>query len=198
MTHLPGRLRKAYWEMCDEFMEWAMAFLRLVPGQIGTRLRRWGFRRFLGACGRQPVFMQHVVLNSPRRIRIGDHVAVNRYTQMQGAGGITIGNNVLIGPAVLIWSSNHVFADPTRPIREQGWEGHPVVIEDDVWIGGGAIVLPGSHIGRGAVIAAGSVVRGDIAPLVIAAGSPAVPKRRRGDTGVVPDPAGGGVHRILR
>lgn len=69
-----------------------------------------------------------------------------------------------------------------EPIREQGFRGDPVVIEDDVWIAGGAIILPGSHIGRGAVIAAGSVVRGYIAPGVVAAGSPAVPKRQRGET----------------
>lgn len=182
MSKPPGKIRESYWVIRDELDQWWFAFLRAVPGRIGERLRAWGFARKLAACGERPVFMQHVVLTTPQGIRIGNDVSINRYVQMQGAGGITIGNDVLVGPAVLIWSSNHLFEDPARPIREQGFRGDPVVIEDDVWIAGGAIILPGSHIGRGAVIAAGSVVRGRIAPGVVAAGSPAVPKRRRGET----------------
>lgn len=181
MSGAPGRIRTAYWTMRRELTEWGMAVLRAVPGRIGEKLRAWGFARVLGACGKRPVFTQHVVLDTPRLIKLGDDVCINRYCQMQGAGGISVGNGVLIGPAVLIWSSNHVFADPGRPIREQGYECRPVVIEDDVWIGGGTIVLPGSHIGRGTIIAAGSVVRGKIPPGVVAAGSPAAPKRPRGE-----------------
>jgi acetyltransferase-like isoleucine patch superfamily enzyme len=66
-----------------------------------------------------------------------------------------------------------VFADPDRLIAEQGITARGIVIEDDVWLGGGAVVLDGVRIGRGAVVGAGAVVTQDIPPYAIAVGVPA-------------------------
>jgi acetyltransferase-like isoleucine patch superfamily enzyme len=88
-------------------------------------------------------------------------------------GGISIGKNVLIGPHVIIHSSNHNYNDPDKPINQQGHTRKPVVIEDDCWIGANAVILAGVHLGYGCVVGAGSVVTHSIPAYCIAVGNPA-------------------------
>jgi acetyltransferase-like isoleucine patch superfamily enzyme len=68
---------------------------------------------------------------------------------------------------------NHVFDDPRRSFVEQGITAQGIVVEDDVWIGAGAILTDGVRIGRGAVVAAGAVVTHDVLPHTVVAGVPA-------------------------
>ena len=84
-----------------------------------------------------------------------------------------IGDNVLIGPGTYIWTQNHKFENPIIPIRLQGSEVLPVMIEDDVWIAAGCVILPGVTIGKGSVVAAGAVVTRTAAPFSVIAGVPA-------------------------
>lgn len=107
-------------------------------------------------------------------IEIGDNTVINRRCYLDGRESIRIGNNVNISPEVYILTLQH---DPYSP--SFACKGGPVVIDDHVWIGLRAIILPGVHIGEGAVIAAGSVVNRDVRPYTIVAGVPAVPKRMR-------------------
>ena len=104
-------------------------------------------------------------------VTIGDHFYANFNLTLVDDGEIRIGNNVQIGPNVTIATAAH----PLSPsLRARGLQYNlPVVIEDDVWIGAGAILLPGVKIGRGSVIGAGSVVTKDIPPMCVAAGDPA-------------------------
>jgi acetyltransferase-like isoleucine patch superfamily enzyme len=88
-------------------------------------------------------------------------------------GGISIGKNVLIGPHVIIHSSNHNYNDPDKPIKMQGHTKKPVVIEDDCWIGANAVILAGVHLGYGSVVGAGSVVTHDVPAYCVAVGNPA-------------------------
>ena len=83
---------------------------------------------------------------------------------------VTIGDNVLFGPNVCIYTAGH----PIHPeIRNSGYEyGIPIVIGDNVWIGGSSVILPGVKIGSNTVIGAGSVVTKDIPDNVCAAGNP--------------------------
>jgi maltose O-acetyltransferase len=83
---------------------------------------------------------------------------------------IRIGDRVLLGPAVQLYAATH----PVSPEeRATGRElGRPIVVEDDVWIGGASIICPGVTIGRGSVIGAGSVVTRDVPARVVAAGNP--------------------------
>jgi acetyltransferase-like isoleucine patch superfamily enzyme len=101
-------------------------------------------------------------------------------------GHIRMGNNVMFGPEVMVTASGYRYNDGS-PVTEQPMDEADVIIGDDVWIGARAILLPGAQIGAGAIIAAGSVVRGEIPPLAIAAGVPArVVGARQLPEGIVP------------
>ncbi len=104
-------------------------------------------------------------------IRLGDGVFLNFNCVILDVVEITIGDRTQIGPAVQIYSADHPRDAATR---QAGLEfGKPVRIGRDVWIGGGAIILPGVTIGDGAVIAAGAVVTRNVAENAIAKGNPA-------------------------
>jgi acetyltransferase-like isoleucine patch superfamily enzyme len=106
-------------------------------------------------------------------IRIGRDSLIGEYTVIRGQGGVTVGDRVYTSPLVQIVAVNHVFDDPTRPFVEQGIMAEGIAIEDDVWIGSGAIITDGVRVGQGAVVAAGAVVTEDVPPRTVAAGVPA-------------------------
>jgi len=116
-------------------------------------------------------------------ITIGKNCFIGEFNVVRGQGGVHIGDDVYTGPMVQILAVNHVYDDPARPIREQGITAQGIVIEDDVWIGAGAIVLDGVTIGQGSVIGAGAVVADNIPPYSIAVGSPAKPIKDRRQMG---------------
>ena len=76
-------------------------------------------------------------------IRVGRDSLIGEYNVLRGQGGITIGDRVYTAPGVQILAVNHVYADPTRPMVEQGITAEGIVIEDDVWVGAGAIITDG-------------------------------------------------------
>jgi maltose O-acetyltransferase len=103
-------------------------------------------------------------------IKTGNKVFFNFNCVVLDVAPVLIGSNVFFGPAVQIYTVNHpIDATARRKLVERA---RPVNIGDDVWIGGGAIILPGVTIGKGSVIAAGSVVSTDIPAAVVAAGNP--------------------------
>jgi acetyltransferase-like isoleucine patch superfamily enzyme len=108
-------------------------------------------------------------------IKIGRDSLVGEYSVIRGQGGVQIGDRVYTSPFTQIIAVNHVFDDPDRPFVEQGITAEGITIEDDVWLGAGAIVTDGVRIGRGAVIAAGAVVTKDVPPHTVVAGIPAKP-----------------------
>ena len=114
-----------------------------------------------------------------RHIFIGDNVVINMNCTFIDNHRIDIGNNVLIAPNVQIYTGTHSTRLSERLVTEDiPGEGlcrtvaRPVKIEDGVWIGGGAILLPGVTIGRNSIIGAGSVVTRSIPPDCIAVGNP--------------------------
>lgn len=104
-------------------------------------------------------------------IVLGAKVFFNFNCVVLDVAPVTIGDNVLFGPSVQIYTATH----PMSALeRRKGLESaKPVSIGSDVWVGGGAIIFPGVNIGDRAVIGAGSVVTRDIPPDVVAAGNPA-------------------------
>jgi acetyltransferase-like isoleucine patch superfamily enzyme len=115
-------------------------------------------------------------------IKIGSYCTINRFVILAGHGGLEIGDNVLISPNVIMNPQNHIFEDPNILIWKQGVSCVGIKIEDDVWIGAGAIILDGVNIGRGSVIGAGAVVTKDILPYSIAVGVPAQVIKKRGNS----------------
>ncbi len=113
-------------------------------------------------------------------VEIGEDSSVQSYAVIVGygsgaqpEGAVTIGHHVRIAPHVMIIAQQHRFEDPARPIHHQGGRPAPVVIEDDVWIGGGAHIMAGVRIGAHSVIGAGAVVTKDLPAYSVAAGVPA-------------------------
>lgn len=106
-------------------------------------------------------------------IHIGANSLIGEFNVLRGQGGITIGRRVFTGPLVQILAVNHVYHDPNRPMIEQGITAEGIVVEDDVWIGAGAILTDGVRVGKGAVIAAGAVVTADVPPRTLVGGVPA-------------------------
>lgn len=99
-------------------------------------------------------------------------IGINTHLQ-SGQGGLTIGNNVLIGPNVVISTGIHDYEKTDLSALEQEFYGKPINIGDNVWIGGNAVVLGGVNIGEHSVVAAGAVVAGDVAPYTVVGGVPA-------------------------
>lgn len=106
-------------------------------------------------------------------IRIGANSLIGEMNVLRGQGGITIGERVYTAPLVQMLAVNHVFDDPSVPMVDQGITADGIVIEDDVWIGAGAIITDGVRICKGAVVAAGAVVTGDVPPHTVVGGVPA-------------------------
>lgn len=115
-----------------------------------------------------------VFLEDVQGLTIGDHVSINRASNLSAGGGLTIGNYVAIGHATSIVTGNHGFSDTEAPIKYQPVNIAPVTIGDNVWIGARVTILAGVRIAPGTVIAAGSVVTRSIEePDMIVGGIPA-------------------------
>lgn len=115
-----------------------------------------------------------MLLPSGGAIEIGSRSSLNQYVVINGEGGITIGNDVMIGAFSSMFAANHCIARTDIPMRQQGMVTKGgVVIEDDVWLGAHCVVLDGVVIHRGSVVAAGSVVNCDVQPYSIVGGTPA-------------------------
>lgn len=129
------------------------------------------------------LFVGHgTTLKAPNSLKVGSRVKIGANTSIACNG--SIGNGVLISSNVgIVGRYDHDHTEIGRYVSEGTWvykdktsindPKHQIVIEDDVWIGFGAILLSGITIGRGAIVAAGSVVTKDVKPYEIVAGNPA-------------------------
>ena len=114
-----------------------------------------------------------VLRNVGNSLKIGNNVGINHYCFIGVRGNITIGDNVIFGPRVNIFSENHNFDRLDISIKNQGVTKEDTIIGNDVWIGASVSIMPGVKVGNGCVIAAGSVVTKDIADFSVVAGVPA-------------------------
>ncbi len=109
-------------------------------------------------------------------IEIGDNVSIGSYCHITAINRIVIGNGVLTGRWVTITDNSHGDTDKktldVRPVKRPLKSKGPVIIEDNVWIGDKATILPGVTIGKGSVIGANAVVSKDVPPYSIAVGNP--------------------------
>lgn len=105
--------------------------------------------------------------------RMGRNSGIGQFSFVGCGGGVTVGDNVIMGQYVSFHTQNHIFSDVDATILSQGVTHAPIVIEDDCWIGAKATFLSGAKVDRGCVVAAGAVVRGEIPPYSVIGGVPA-------------------------
>lgn len=128
------------------------------------------FRKF--SLGRRSVIESFACINNAvGDVTIGDNTLIGLHATI--IGPVRIGSNTLIGQTAVVSGLNHRFSNPSIPIRDQGIEKEEIIIDDDVMICAGAIILKGVTIGKHSVVAAGAVVTKDVPPYSIVAGIPA-------------------------
>lgn len=124
----------------------------------------------LRSLGDRSIIYRGVVIHHPERVSIGRRCSIAEFVHMWGGGGIEIGDDVLIASHVALTSQTH---DKDAKIYRETMIEKPIVIEDNVRICTGAVVLPGVRVGSGAIIGAGAIVTRDVAPRTVVKGVPA-------------------------
>jgi len=135
------------------------------------RLEAYRAQAILRRCakvGEQVRLRMPVVVYAPEKLSIGSQVDVGEFVVLRANGGMRIGNRVLIAAHATLTTRGH----PILPPRFGHTVDAPIVIEDDVWVGAAAVVLPGVTIGRGSIVGAGAVVTRDVPPDTIVGGVP--------------------------
>jgi len=185
-----------------EPLELLRALVFSIPGRLGVFLRRNCLAPFLAAggafdmetgvsieglgnltLGRNVVIESRCTLLCPNtKLSIGDGCYLNKNVRLgsSGTASLVIGNNVMIGPNVVIDTSQHRHERLDVPMRDQGMIYAPITIGDNVWIGANVVVTAGVSIGSGSIVGAGAVVTRDVPPNVIAGGVPCKVIRKRG------------------
>jgi len=180
-----------------ELKDWLEFFIGHIPGRIGYFFRSFYYKKRLSRPFKNNRFETGLRIEYPKNIelgsdsyfglnfklyasefsslKIGFNASFNSNVMInaRGKGKIIIGNNVLIGPNVVLRSSNHSFKTTKKSIMEQGMTEGEIIIHDDVWIGSNVVILPNCEVGNGAIIAAGSVVTTNIDSYSVVGGVPA-------------------------
>lgn len=152
----------------DHAISKTRAYHNLPPEATKARLEI--LENLLGSCEPDVEIVPPFHCDYGYNLHIGHHFYANTNCIFLDCAEIRIGNHVFLGPNVHIYTANHPL-DPE--LRKQGLENaFSVIIEDDVWIGGGTIINAGITIGRGTTIGSGSVVTRNVPSHVLAAGNP--------------------------
>ena len=169
---LAGELYNSFTpELIEERERASKLFSKLNQLGKATREQREELlRKLLGKCGENIWIESPFYCDYGYQILIGDNVFINFNCTILDACPVRIGNNVMVGPNVQIYSATHPL---DWKVRASGLENSkPISIGDHSWIGGGVVICPGVTIGERSVIGAGSVVTKDIPSDVMAAGNP--------------------------
>lgn len=180
-----------------ELKDWIEFFVRNVPGKIGYGLRSFYFNKRLVKPFFNNRFETGLRIEYPKNLDLGSYsyfgydckiyasefskiiigsnctFNANVMVNARGNGSIFIGDNVLIGPNVVLRSSDHSFEKLEENINKQGMHDGQILIKDNVWIGSNCVILKNCIIGEGSIVAAGSVVTKDILPFSVVGGVPA-------------------------
>jgi acetyltransferase-like isoleucine patch superfamily enzyme len=169
-------LKTFYWSIKVKWgrLQIKMLLLRNIPGEYGILIRSRMLRKYFAAAGDGLRVMEGFKFRNIHKIKVGNNVSIGVDNFIQAGGGVEIGDHTLMGPGVKIWTQNHIFDDPYKPILEQGAEYRGVSIGRNCWIGANTFIMPGADIGDGVIISAGAVVGAKpVKSYSILAGNPA-------------------------
>lgn len=139
-----------------------------------SKLRENIAKKLFNFVGKDVVIRPHVKISYMENLELGNRSSIGDRSVVVAAGGVMIGEDVMMGPEVMIYSQNHEITPPKIKLIDGKVVNKKVIIEDDVWIGARAIILPGATISRGSVVAAGAVVPGkEFPPNSVIGGNPA-------------------------
>jgi len=148
--------------------------------RLGDQLIITGFPAIRIGEGTSFMSRSYLYAHDSSQLAIGSRCSFNHNVLLGASGGeIVIGNDVLIGPNVVLRASDHVFTSPEAPIRSQGHRPGRIVIGNDVWLGANVVVTSGVTIGNGCIVGAGSIVTHNLPPMSVCVGNPARPIRSR-------------------
>ncbi|PID81398.1 acetyltransferase [bacterium DOLZORAL124_64_63] len=155
-----GFLKRVVWDLQDPIgrFNFCCWFWREYPGVAGQIIRAKVLLPYFARAGKGVIIHEGVRFRTVHKLAVGDDCELGVDSFLQAGGGITLGDRVMLGPGVKIWSVNHVFRELDVPINEQGFDEEPVRIGDDCWLGANVFVFPGVDLPRGCVVSAGSVV----------------------------------------
>ena len=156
----------------EEMWTWYQGAQCWIPGRVGARLRGLLIRPFMGHCGGKLAIREFAHIWNPWKFYVGHNCSIGRFSIVNCADEVRFGNDVRMGPHVMITTLNHGLRR-SQIIDAQVATVKPVVVGNDVWIGGHVLILPGVTIGDGAVLAGGAVVTKDVEPYTIVGGVPA-------------------------
>ena len=139
---------------------------------IGASLNRLLIPFIFKKCGDNVNIRPNVYFGSGSQIEIGDRSMIGADSLIGSCAEVVIGEDVLMGPQVMLYTSNHGI-DPDARIADQPMQCASVEIGNDVWIGARVIILSGVKIQDGAVVGAGAVVTKDVPPSAVVGGGPA-------------------------
>lgn len=122
---------------------------------------------FAGHAPQEVGYMAPLQIDFPRQVRFGKGIFINHHLTMMSLGGITIADNVQIGPNVTLVTDNHDLR------HHHILQCKPIKLQQNAWIGANALILPGVTVGANAVVAAGAVVTKDVPANTVVAGNPA-------------------------
>lgn len=143
---------------------------------IARKYRYFWLKQIASSCGTNIDVDKHAHFTPS--LKIGNNSGIGNYCELNGP--ITIGNDVMMGPEVVMYTTRHNDERTDIAMRYQGMkERLPIVIGNDVWIGRRVIIMPGVKISDGCIIGAGAVVTKDVPPYCVVAGVPAKIIRRR-------------------
>lgn len=136
-------------------------------------------KKLFGKTGNSIYVNPPLYVDYGRHVEIGDNFYANMDCVFLDVNKISIGDNVMVGPRVSFYTEGHP-TDAEVRVKELEF-GLPIVIEDNVWIGGSASILPGVTVGENSIVAAGAVVTKDVPNNTIVGGNPARVIRKIGE-----------------
>jgi maltose O-acetyltransferase len=153
-------LKRFWWDITNPnqriyFTYWLLSG---IPGLTGDLIRGRYLSRQFKYAGKNLRVSAGARFRCMENLIVGDNVEIGYDNFIQALGGVTIGNNVILGPGVKIWSVNHQYQRADEVIRKQGYAMAPVTIGNDVWIASNAFIAPGVDLPDGVVVSAGAVV----------------------------------------